>query len=35
VQQFVNLSPVNQIDALFDTKLFEGVTIWELAQGGL
>jgi hypothetical protein len=27
VQQFVNLSPVNQIEAMFDTTLFEGVTV--------
>ena len=27
VQQFVNLSPVNQIEAMFDTTLFEGVTL--------
>jgi hypothetical protein len=27
VQQFVNLNPVNQIEAMFDTKLFEGVTV--------
>lgn len=36
VMQFVNLNPVNQIEAMFDTKLFEGlVTVWEVAQGGL
>ena len=27
VQQFVNLCPINQIEAMFDTKLFEGVTV--------
>jgi hypothetical protein len=27
VQQFVNLNPVNQIEAMFDTTLFEGVTV--------
>jgi hypothetical protein len=26
-QMFVNLSPVSQVEALFDTKLFEGVTV--------
>jgi hypothetical protein len=25
VMQFVNLNPVNSIEAMFDTKLFEGV----------
>ena len=25
VTQFVNLNPVNSIEAMFDTKLFEGV----------
>jgi hypothetical protein len=25
VSQFLNLSPVNSIEAMFDTKLFEGV----------
>jgi hypothetical protein len=25
VMQFVNLNPVNQIEAMFDTKLFEGL----------
>jgi hypothetical protein len=25
VTQFLNLSPVNSIEAMFDTKLFEGV----------
>lgn len=27
VQQFVNLNPVSQVEALFDEKLFEGVTV--------
>ena len=27
VQQFVNLNPVGQIEALFDTTLFEGVAV--------
>ncbi len=27
VQQFVNLNPVGQIEAMFDTTLFEGVAV--------